>query len=190
VTRTSRLYTAEGIVLKRKVTGEADRILTLFTRRLGKIRVLAKGIRKIQSRRAGHLEVFNRVAVTLHTHGTLDIVTEASAVSRGTFLSRSPACIAYAYCMCELVDQLLADRQEQEDVYLLLADALAGLEHAQDEEAWSTILSGFIHSLLWSLGFLPEDRRLPAEAIRPYVEEITERKLKTWPLLTVLSGTS
>ncbi len=186
----SRIYTIEGIVLKRRAVGEADRILTLFTRQQGKIQVLAKGIRKIQSRRAGHLEPFNRVIITLHAHGTLDIVSEASVVAHGTFRTRNPALIAYAYCLCELIDQLMADRQEQPEIYMLLVDALAELEAGRNDASWSQTMSVFIHRLLWALGFLQSSRQLPKDALRPYIEEITERKLRTWPLLTVLGGSS
>lgn len=182
----SRIYTVEGVILKRKSTGEADRILTVFTRQLGKIRVLAKGIRKIRSRRAGHVEVFNRAVLTLHSHGSLDIVSEASVVKDGSFESRNPGNVAYAYCICELVDQLLADHQEHHDVYADLTEALVRISHTDDPIDWQDVMSTFIHKLLWSLGFLPNTRHLPSESLRVYVEGITERKLKTWPLLTVL----
>jgi DNA repair protein RecO (recombination protein O) len=82
----SRVYVAEGIVLKRRNVGEADRILTVFTKKYGKIRVIAKGVRRITSRRAGHIEVFTRVILTLHSYKNMDIVTEAQAITAEPYL--------------------------------------------------------------------------------------------------------
>src|SRR5260221_14392220 len=79
----SRVYTAESIVLKRRNVGEADRILTIFTKRFGKMRVIAKGVRRITSRRAGHIEVFSHVVLTLHAYKNMDIVSKAAAITRG-----------------------------------------------------------------------------------------------------------
>lgn len=188
--RSSRAYIAEGIVLKRRNAGEADRILTVFTKRFGKIRVIAKGVRRITSRRAGHIEVFSRVVLTLQRYQTMDIVSEAAAITRGTLFEGDMEKVGYAYCMCELVDQLLADRQEHEDVYMLLRDGLEQLQNADDIEAWQMTVSRFVHHLLWKLGFLSISRRLPEDHMRSYVEQITERKLRAWPTLTSQPSTS
>lgn len=188
--RPSRVYTVEGIILKRKAAGEADRILTVFTKRFGKIRVIAKGVRRITSRRAGHIEVFSRVILTLHAHGTLDIVSEATAVSRGTLFDSDVARMAYAYCMCELVDQLLAEKQEHEEVYSLLMNGFAKIQRSDDPDEWRETLSEFVHMLLWTLGFLRAEHHLPQEKIQGYVERITERKFRAWPLLTSLARPS
>ena len=187
--KSEHIYIAEGIVLKRRNTGEADRILTVFTKKYGKIRVIAKGIRKITSRRSGHLEIFNNVMLTLHQHGQLDIVTEAQSWRSRRFDS-DVGCIGYAYCMSELVDQLLPERQEHEDIFILLRDGLASLQQTNDVSSWQAVMTHFIHELLWKLGFLASSRRLPTDEIQPYIEQITERHLRTWPLLTVLTRSS
>ena len=75
-----RTYRTEAIVLRRKDIGEADRILTLFTPQLGKVRVVAKGIRKPRSRKAGHLELFTRAKLLLATGRDLDIITQAEGL--------------------------------------------------------------------------------------------------------------
>lgn len=172
--RPLHVYTVEGIILKKRAVGEADRMLTVFTKEKGKIRVLAKGVRRITSRRAGHLEVFSRVLLTLHSRGVWDLVTEAQALTQGS------ASIGYAYCMCELVDQLLADRQEHQDVYLLLQHGLAQVVSRET-------MSDFVHKLLWILGFLSRENHLADDRIKPYIERITERRFRTWPLLTAFA---
>jgi DNA repair protein RecO (recombination protein O) len=66
------LYKDEGIVLKTIKLGEADRIVTLFTRRNGKVRAVAKGVRKTKSRFGGRLEPFTRVALLVYQGRNLD----------------------------------------------------------------------------------------------------------------------
>src|SRR6266436_5729191 len=78
----SRVYTTEAIVLRRTDFGEADRILTLFTPTYGKVRAVAKGVRRTTSRLAGHLEPFTRTQLLLATGRDLDIVTQAEARER------------------------------------------------------------------------------------------------------------
>ncbi len=176
------VYKAEGIILKRRSVGEADRILTVFSRQYGKMRVLAKGVRRITSRRAGHLEVFTHVVLTIHLSRTLDMVTEAMAIRNGSLFDSDAVRLGYAYCMCELVDQLLADHQEHEDVFFLLRDGLMGLLTTDTQEAYQNNLRNFVHELLWRLGFLPKERRVSDDNIQVFVERITERHLRTWPL--------
>ena len=61
----SRSYRAQGIVLRHVEVGEADRILTLYTLEYGKVQAIAKGVRKLRSRKAGHLEPFSRVELRI-----------------------------------------------------------------------------------------------------------------------------
>lgn len=184
--KSQHVYTVEGIILKRKAAGEADRILTVFTKYKGKIRVLAKGIRKIRSRRAGHVELFTRAILTLHAHASLDIVSEASTNDYGWRFEDNPGKIAYAYCMCELIDQLLPDGQENEDIYDMLVSSFQRLSHEHDEDVMQEQFGEFVHELLWRLGFLPQSRKLRYESLASYIEQITERRLRTWPLLAAL----
>jgi len=61
----SRSYKAEGIILKRINFSEADKILTIFTKRHGKVRAIAKGVRRLTSRKAGSVELFNQAGLFL-----------------------------------------------------------------------------------------------------------------------------
>ncbi len=70
----------EAVVLRHSDYGEADRLLTLFTREQGKLRAIAKGVRKMQSRKAGHLEPFAQVTLMLAQGHDLWIVTQAEAI--------------------------------------------------------------------------------------------------------------
>src|SRR4030042_4370415 len=123
--RIARVYTAEAIVLKRQNIGEADRILTVFTKKYGKMRVLARGVRKVSSKRAPHVEVFNRVIVTVHRGRGMDTLTEVSPVASYEAIRQDIARVGAAYYLCELIDGLLAAEEAQADVFFVLCRALS-----------------------------------------------------------------
>ena len=77
--RTERSLKVDAVILRHSDYGEADRLLTLFTREAGKLRAIAKGVRKMQSRKAGHLEPFTQVTLMLAQGHDLWIVTQAEA---------------------------------------------------------------------------------------------------------------
>src|ERR1044072_7789886 len=74
------LYRDTGVVLRVQKPGEADRIVTLLTRRHGKVRAVAKGVRRTRSRWGARLEPFNHVDVQCYTGRSLDVVTQAQTV--------------------------------------------------------------------------------------------------------------
>jgi DNA repair protein RecO (recombination protein O) len=120
-----RTYRTEAIVLRRKDIGEADRILTLLTPGQGKVRVIAKGIRKPRSRKAGHLELFTRAKLLLARGHDLDIVTQAELVEAYRPVREDLLRSAYAGYMVELLDRFTPDEQENPELYELLTHGLA-----------------------------------------------------------------
>ena len=78
--RRQRLYRTEAIVLKRRDFGEADRLLTVFTPEHGKLVLLAKGVRKTKSRKAGHVELFTHGTWLVARGRTWDLVTQADTI--------------------------------------------------------------------------------------------------------------
>ncbi|MCX6792019.1 MAG: DNA repair protein RecO [Candidatus Gottesmanbacteria bacterium] len=176
--RAPRLYTAEGIILKRKNVGEADRILTIFTKHYGKVRVLARGVRKVSSKRAPHVEVFNRVIATLHKGSGMDTLTEVSPVASYDAIRRDLARVGAAYYLCELIDGLLPEAQVHEDVFMLLCDAFAVLATVKKERI-EVLRERFAAALLRALGFLERGKKPPTGSLDSYVEQLLERHLKT-----------
>ncbi len=173
-----RLYKVEAIVLARKNVGEADRILTIFTKQYGKLRVLAKGIRRVTSKRAPYAEVFSRVNMILYRGKTnLDLVNEISSVEDYQTLRQDLEYVSAAYYLCELVDRLLPEKQEHRDVYYMLGDYLTKFNgKSLNTEAVS---NQFALELLRLIGFLQKDKILKLEETEHYVESLIERKLRT-----------
>jgi DNA repair protein RecO (recombination protein O) len=176
--RLMRVYTAEAIILKRQNVGEADRILTLFTRHYGKVRVLARGVRKVSSKRAPHVEVFNRVIATLHKGKGTDTLTEVSPIASYEAIRRDLARIGAAYYLCELIDGLLPVEQPHEDVFSLLVDAFGALSSVKSERI-EILRARFAAALLTKLGYMASGKKFKDNDIDAYVERILERRLKT-----------
>lgn len=184
------IYKVHGIVLSRRNIGEADRIITLFTKEYGKIRVIAKGIRRITSKRGPHLEVFRFVMATIHKGKSMDNITE---VQSRVFLSVDRTVsqkVSFGYYLCELVDRLLPEHQEHADVFRLMQEAFASLDASDDIKTWERCIFSFALELLWVLGYLPRSTTLQEENIQHYIEGIIERKLRSPKLLRQLGLTT
>lgn len=118
-----RRYTTEAIVLSRFDLGEADRVLTLITPGIGKLKAIAKGIRRPTSRIGGSLEPFAELSVALARGRTFDVVTEVRVGHAWLTLRDSLESAATAWYLAELADRSLEERHAAEPLYLLLRRA-------------------------------------------------------------------
>ena len=127
----------EGIVIKRRNYGEADRILTILTRDHGKISVKAAGVRKITSRRSSHVELLNHAVLNLYKANAFPVLTEAKMIEDFSPIKNDFEKVGLAYHLCELVDGLCPDNQENSKVFFLLRNFLTQLAHGDEvlEEA-------------------------------------------------------
>lgn len=140
----------EGIVLKRRNLGEADRILTVFSMQRGKISVLAKGVRRITSRRAGNVELLNRSVMFLHPTKNFLILTEASVLDTYQRLKEDLTLSTYAFHIIELVDKLTAENQENRILYEHLVNVLERLS----KNPRQILVRTFEAKILADLGFV------------------------------------
>ncbi|MFZ5919849.1 MAG: DNA repair protein RecO [Chloroflexota bacterium] len=123
-----RSFRAEAIVLRHSDWGEADRMLVLFTRQQGKVRALAKGARKIRSRKAGHLEPFTRVTLQLAAGRDLLIVTQAETLEAYQPVREDLVLTGYAAYLVELLDRFTYDEESfHPSIFNLLGETLARL---------------------------------------------------------------
>lgn len=172
-----RAYKTEGIILKRTNFGEADRILTIFTKHYGKIKVLAKGVRKITSRRGPNVELFNWTILFLSSGKNFDLLTEAEVKDSFSSLRKNLTKVGLAYYLCELVDGLCPERQEHREVFNLLTETLQQLAISLQPSVADVILD-FELKLLQELGYWPRNRQPPMN-LEKFIEGILQRKLKT-----------
>jgi DNA repair protein RecO (recombination protein O) len=123
-----RRYTTDAIVLSRFDYGEADRIMTLITPGLGKLKAIAKGIRRPTSRIGGSLEPFAELQVALARGRTFEVVTQVSVGHAWLNLRDSLESAATAWYLAELADRSLEERHAAEPLYLLLRHAYGLLD--------------------------------------------------------------
>lgn len=170
-----------GFVVKRIQLGEADRFLTIFTRKYGKQEVLAKGVRKITSRRASHIELLNLIKFQSVKTSKNYILTEVELLNSFQPLKKDLSTINKCFFICELVEKLCPYGQRHEDVFDLM---LTTLEHLKNEPYESSVLFDFQVQLLSTLGFWDGKRKFrDTEDLKNFIESIIERKIKTRILL-------
>ena len=125
----SRLYRIEAIVMHRSDIGEADRLLTVLSRERGKLRLNAKGARKVGSRKSGHVELFIRSNMLIaRGHGDIDIVSQVETIDAYRGLREDLTRSTYAHYAVELIDAFAEEGSEQPELFDLLAETLKWIE--------------------------------------------------------------
>jgi len=127
-----RLYRTQAIVLRRHDLGEADRILTLYTRDYGKLRVVARGVRKPSSRKAGHLELFMCADLLISRGRSLDVISQAEMIDAFLPLRQDLVRAVYASHFVELLDAFTEEGDESHDLYKLISNGLQWAAAASD----------------------------------------------------------
>jgi DNA repair protein RecO (recombination protein O) len=145
----------QAIVLKRQDFSEADRLATILTPDLGKVKAIVKGARKPLSKLAGHLEPFSLTKCQLHEGKTFFTVTGAEIISPFVGIRESLGKTSQAYYYLEMVDALTGEAEEHAVLFWLLKDALTHLESTGETQE-RLLRTAFTLRLLANLGFLPE----------------------------------
>jgi len=149
-----RSIRAEAIVLRHTDWGEADRLVTLYTREQGKVRAIAKGARKITSRKAGHLEPFTRVKLQLARGRDLLVVTQADTLEAYLPVREDLVLTGTASYVVELLDRSVYEEEgANPSLFRLLADTLKRLANGSDP--WLAVRY-YEMRLLDFLGFRPQ----------------------------------
>ena len=148
-----RIYKTEAVVLRQMPLGEADRILTLFTPDRGKVRAVAKGVRRARSRVGGHLELLTCVSISVSQGRNLDVVGEAQVIQVFRGIREDLPKLSQALYIAEIVDRFSVEHSSNEAVYRLLLDTLGLLEETGQPEL---VLRYFELHLLDDSGYRPE----------------------------------
>ena len=149
------LYRDSAVVIRTSRLGEADRIITLLTRDHGRIRAVAKGVRRTKSKFGARLEPASAVDLQLHTGKTFDIITEAvSHENFGEELSSDYQRWTIASAILEAAERFtLNEHEPAREQFTLLVGALSAL--ARQEHAPSLILDAFLLRSLAVGGYEP-----------------------------------
>ncbi len=145
------LYREQGVVLRTIKLGEADRIVTFITEHRGKVRAVAKGVRKTKSRFGSRLEPLSHVALQLYEGRELDTVTQAETLDHFRPVREDMDRVARAAAMLEAVDHVAQQGEANAALYRMLVGALRALS-ARDAPA---IVGAFYWKLLALEGSSP-----------------------------------
>ena len=148
------LYRDEAVVVRTYKLGEADRIVVLFTRDRGKVRAVAKGVRKTSSRFGARLEPMSHVALQLYEGRELDTITQAESLEHFRELREDLERITRAASILEVVDHMTQEREPNAKLYTMLVGA-AHARHAGPSARRARVL-------LQAAG----SRRIPADGRR------------------------
>lgn len=185
----ARAFKTDAIVIRRVSFSETDRIVTLLTPNFGKLRCIAKGIKRIHSRKAAHLELFNQISAYIVNAKTFGIITEALQIESFHKLRENLVSIAYAYKAAEQVDRLCVEGVENQTVYSSLLNLYSRLDEGQVEK-FPFFSEQFTRELLWELGYLPKSSILSGSNLQRFLVQIMEKVPKSEGFLTSVTHKS
>jgi DNA repair protein RecO (recombination protein O) len=162
----SGVYRDRGVVLRTHKLGEADRIVVILTAGHGKVRAVAKGVRKTKSRFGSRLEPLSHVSLLLYQGRELDVVNQAETLDAPRDLRGDLDRLTQGIALLEAVDQLTPEREPVPNIYRMLVGALRTLASTHS----TLVVPAFFWKLLASEGLRPElDRCVRCGATEPLV---------------------
>ena len=166
-----KTYKSEGIVLGRQDYGEADRIIHIFSRDYGKVTLIAKGVRKITSRKRGHIEIFMKLNFSAVRGRGLDIISEAEQIDSYNAIRKDLKQVSLAYYFTEVVGRLMHEGDENDSIYQILSSYLNRLK---DEKASKKLRLDFLKEIVVTAGYWPDGKILKDPDI--FFEDIIQKK--------------
>ncbi len=163
-----------GFVIRRVNLGEADRFVTIFTKNNGKVEVLAKGVRKITSKRSSHIELLNLVRFHSVKTSKNFILTEIELIDSYEGRKADLKQCEIAFFVCELIDNLCPHGQVSSEIFI---EVLRFLEKGEHEDQ---ALLEFETKILSLLGYWNMEKKFSSEEeSRLFIESLIERKMKS-----------
>ena len=167
-------FSTEGIILSRKNYGEADRLLTIFSKHYGKMFLLAKGVRKPKSRKRGHIEIFSRLKYSFTKNDHFIMMNEAELVDPYNETRLSLRKTSLAFYFIEVVSKIIQEDEKHEDLYKIL---VGYLENIKSTAKLRNLRLQFIYDVLITLGYWPSGKAM----IDPdkVIESVLERQINS-----------
>lgn len=149
----ARVYKTEGVVLRHHDLGDADKIITVYSPYLGKLRVVGKGVLKPKSRLGGHVEPLSRVSLLIARGTNLDVISQVSPIDSFVGLRDDLERTAQGFYVAELLDLFTGEEDASPELYEAFLETLNALTVNRDG---GLVLRRFELRLLSILGFAPE----------------------------------
>jgi len=190
-----RSFNTKAVVLKNIVYKDADKIYTLLSEDMGRISGIAKGVRKVSSRRSGNLDTLNLIEVHLNEHiSGQNYITEVKTLESFKKIKKNLKLCKQGFYIAELINRFLREDNEAGPVFKLLVETLRELEHTKVNLIWT--VNRFEIKLMHLLGYQPPKRLLfkwrenikqkkydqADNLIKSYVGEILQEDIKSLEL--------
>jgi len=168
-----RILKTQGIVLKKNELLNLDNFITIFTKDLGKISVLAKGIKKINSRRAPHIQTGNLIDLVVYSKNDRYFLQESNIISGFSTLKKDAKKISMIYYFFLVIDKLLPENSHEEEIYKLTLRFL--VELSKIKKVKNEIVEKYLNNVLSKLGYVREHQSL--EKLHALVEDLLGEKV-------------
>lgn len=165
-------YSGEAIVLGRKNYGEADRIISVYSKDHGRTALIAKGIRRPESRKRGHLEIFSLLNFQAASGRGIDLITEADIIDDFKEIRKSLSKVSLAYYFMEVIGKITHEQEQNAELFDLI---LSSLNKLKTEIKLKKLRLDFVENLLVLMGYWPHGRCLPNPD--EVLEEVIERQI-------------
>jgi DNA repair protein RecO (recombination protein O) len=167
-------FSSAGLILAKINYSEADRIFFILTPDYGRITLIAKGVRRLKSRKRGFLEVFNQIDFQATRGINLDILTDVNLIKSHENIRKNLKKTTLAYYFAEVLLKILAEGEKNEPVFNIAISYFDKLETRSDLKK---LRQEFLSDILTSLGFWPKGKTL--KNYDSLLEDILERKINS-----------
>ncbi len=172
-----RSIKTKALILKKRTLLDKDILVTLFSQERGKLHVLAKGVKKITSRRLPHIQTGNISEVILQDRNQRLYLQESRLISHLTKIKEDKQKVSMLYFTLFILDRLLPENQKEQEVY---NKTLRFLVNLSKESLTNERVVYFLNDLLQTFGY--SEKTLPLSEIIEQIQEITREKL---PVLSI-----
>jgi len=164
----------QGLVLKKVELLNLDNFITIFTKDIGKIVAVAKGIKKLNSRRAPHLQTGNLIDLMLYSKNDRYYIQESSIISGFSKLKKESKKISMIYYFFQIIDKLLPENSKEEEIYKLTLNFLISLSKASKVD--NSIVEKSLNTVLNKLGYMRGRKSLGE--LQSIIEDLLGEKIR------------
>jgi len=146
------LYRSEGIVVRSIEYGEADKIVTIYTKNYGKIQAISKGVRKTKSKFGSSLEILTNAIFLFYKGKNIDIISQTEILESFFSTCKEVQRFAYASNCAEIINKLTEERETNIPLFNLIKNTLHYLKNAKDPQLMNL---AFKWKVITNLGYRP-----------------------------------
>ena len=149
-------YRTEGFILKKTGQDEANYLLTVYTEKFGKIKILARSVRKISSKLKSFIEVFDLSEIEFIQGKSYKTLTDAILITRFKDSRKNLLKLSISFKIADVLDKLIKQEEKDEKVWLLLKETFEQLNELKDDFKIECVYYYFFWNLICLLGYQPE----------------------------------